>query len=34
MGTDSAIITDQEFNDILGETIEDLAGVNAILDVQ
>lgn len=34
MDTDSAIITDQEFNDILEETIEDLAGVNAILAVQ
>ena len=33
MGTDSAFITDQEFNDILEEIIEDLAGVNAILAI-
>ena len=34
MDTDSATDSDQEFNDILEETIEDLAGVIAILVVQ
>lgn len=34
MDTDSDVASDQEFNDILEETIKDLSGVNAILAVQ
>lgn len=34
MDNASATVAEQEFNDILGETIEDLAGVITILAVQ
>ena len=33
MDTASTTVTVQEFNDILEETIKDLAGVNAILAI-